>query len=78
MDSLGRHALHCYAFNDNKSLAEVLLRTEGIDVNAKAPNGDTALHLAAAHAIHGSGDVIALLLAPNADFTVADVKNCPH
>jgi hypothetical protein len=38
----------------------------------KASNGDTALHLAAAHAIRDSGDVIALLLASNADFTVAD------
>jgi ankyrin repeat protein len=72
VDSLGRNALHYCAFNGNKPLAEVLLRIEGIDVNAKASNGDTALHLAATHASHGSGDVIALLLASNADFAMAD------
>lgn len=71
VDSLGCNALHYCALNGNKPLAEVLLRIEGIDVNAKASNGDTALHLAAAHASHGSGDVIALLLASNADFTMA-------
>ena len=71
-DSLGRNALHYCAFNGDKPLAEVLFRIEGIDVNAKASNGDTALHLAAAHATHGSGDMIESLLASNADFTMGD------
>ena len=78
MDSLGRNALHYCAFNGDKPLAEVLLRIEGIDVNAKASNGDTALHLAATHAIHGSGDVIALLPASNTDISMLMVKSCLH
>jgi ankyrin repeat protein len=72
VDSLGCNALHYCAFNGNKPLTEVLLHIEGIDVNAQASNGDTALYLVATHAIHGSGHVITLLLASNADFTTAD------
>eukprot|EP01052_Picozoa_sp_SAG31_P049350 SAG31_NODE_10762_length_1101_cov_0.862275_1_plen_103_part_00 len=64
--ALGRTPLHLAAMGGSAASAKLLLEHPGVepDTVASARTGETALHMAA---LHGYGDVVAVLLKAGAD-----------